>query len=529
MEDCATIAAETPSLSNLAYWLVGLTIASALLGRCHRLLNDATLQPLYAARIARAFLGASNPQRIGERYSPVTQVVCGDDSAVPWEEQGGCRSSERFSKGAPLHFVDVTVNENLDNKTRLQRAERGGIGMAVGPAGISAGVRHHVVATCLGTTDPKRKVSVYPKNGETNFRMFEYDTEACGGKAVYKGETLTLGQWTGISGASFSTGLGSRSSLSLSYLLGMFNVRLGYWWDSGVPPKARLSRHSHFKQCHDSRAGGAGSRNWMEHAFSCVFPAQSYLLDEFAARFHGTGRQLWNLSDGGHFENLGAYELIRRRVALIVIVDAEADPDYAFEGLGNLVRKARSDFHAKIEFLGKDEVRRWCKGVPEGCRRYFGTLDMLRRGSWNTGMQPCPKDSEETEALTFGGADRTGNSLVHAALAEISYEGCHAAKSTLIYVKPTLVGNEPVDLKHYHEKHADFPQQTTADQFFDEAQWESYRALGDLIGARVLKAFGENNSLECLTARRSCRRNGRLSACQEQAPDHSAGERGKPL
>ena len=488
------------SLSSLVWWFLGLTIASALLGHCHRFLNDSTLQPLYAARIVRAFLGSSNPQRIGKCYNPVTRVVCGDDTVVPWEEQDCCCSSKRFRSGAPLHFVNVTVNENLDNKTRLQRAERGGIGMAVGPAGISAGVLHHVVVTCGKHSDSNREVSVYPKRSKTNFRMFEYATPDCGEKAVYKGETLTLGQWTGISGAAFSTGLGSRSSLSLSYLLGMFNVRLGYWWDSGVRPTARLSRTSQLKQCYDSRASGVRSRIQMGQAFARVFPAQSYLLDEFVARFHGTGRQLWNLSDGGHFENLGAYELIRRRVPLIVIVDGEADPDYTFEGLGNLVRKARSDFHAEIRFLGDKEILAWRKAGSEGSRRYFGTLDMLRRGSWHPGMKPSAGDTEDTEAPTFGGADRTRNSLAHAAVAEISYEGCHDRGSILIYIKPTLVGDEPVDLKHYHEKHADFPQQTTADQFFDEAQWECYRALGDLIGARILKAFGKDSPFECLSA-----------------------------
>ncbi|MDE0102860.1 MAG: hypothetical protein OXN89_10815 [Bryobacterales bacterium] len=492
--------AATASLCSLFWWFLGLTIASALLGRCYRFLNDSTLQPLYAARIVRAFLGSSNPQRIGKRYNPVTRVVCGDDTAVPWEEQGACRGSKQFSKGAPLHFVNVTVNENLDNKTRLQRAERGGFGMAVGPAGISAGVRHHVVAIPGGKDHSNREVSVYPKNGEKNFRMFEYATKDSREKAVYKGEKLTLGQWTGISGAAFSTGLGPRSSLSLSYLLGMFNVRLGYWWDSGVRPTARFSRHSHRKRCDNSRARGIGSRNWMGRAFSNVFPAQSYLLDEFFARFHGTGRQFWNLSDGGHFENLGAYELIRRRVALIVIVDAEADPDYTFEGLGNLVRKARSDFHAEIRFLGEKEILAWRKATTEGCRRYFGTLDMLRRGSWNLGMRPYAGDTEETEMPTFGGADRTRNSLVHAALAEVRYEGCPDRKSILIYIKPTLVGDEPVDLNHYHKKHVDFPHQSTADQFFDEAQWECYRALGDLIGARVLKELGKDNPKDCLSA-----------------------------
>ena len=150
---------------------------------------------------------------------------------------------------------------------------------------------------------------------------------------------------------------------------------------------------------------------------------------------------------------------------------------------------ARADFDAEIEFLGQKEICDWRDGCCKDDRRYFGTLEMLRRGSWQKGVGPCPQDAEETAARTLGKKDRTRNSLVHAALAKVCYEGFDKPDSIVIYVKPTLVGDEPVDVKHYHEEHADFPQQTTADQFFDEAQWESYRALGELIGHRVLKAL----------------------------------------
>ena len=55
----------------------------------------------------------------------------------------------------------------------------------------------------------------------------------------------------------------------------------------------------------------------------------------------------------------------------------------------------------------------------------------------------------------------------------------------LIYLKPTLSGNEPADLLNYQGQHKTFPHETTADQFFDEAQFESYRALGYQIGKEV--------------------------------------------
>jgi len=71
-------------------------------------------------------------------------------------------------------------------------------------------------------------------------------------------------------------------------------------------------------------------RTLLEGLLSFAFPVQVCLLDEFLARFPGTARKHWYLSDGGHFENLGGYELIRRRRPLIVIVDAEQDADFEF-------------------------------------------------------------------------------------------------------------------------------------------------------------------------------------------------------
>ena len=95
---------------------------------------------------------------------------------------------------------------------------------------------------------------------------------------------------------------------------------------------------------------------------------QSYLLDEFLGRFHGSARRRWCLTDGGHFDNTGVYELLRRRVPLILAVDAEADPDFRFDGLGNLVRKARADFDAEFEFLDEGGLCRWAGDQREALR-----------------------------------------------------------------------------------------------------------------------------------------------------------------
>ena len=488
------------SLQRIAVYFLLFAALSLLFARAWRFLNDSTLQPLYRARIIRAYLGASNPKRIRKgRPAPVTKMIDGDDIPMDWDSPGPTDSVDRFDRGAPLHIVNVTINETDETKTGLQRNDRKGIGMAVGPAGISAGVRHHVVFPGGGSGQADSQVRTYPADG---FRIFHYPTgPGNAGSLRYRGEPLTFGQWIGISGAAFSTGVGMRTSFGLSFLAGILNVRLGYWWDSGVRPD---DRDVAAKGDGQGDAGGGEEasletrQSFLRAALARVFPVQSYLLEELFAQFRGVARQRWNLSDGGHFENLGGYELIRRRVPLIVIVDAEGDPDYRFEGLATLIRKARTDFDAEIKFLDLEAIRRLRKDVSDNAadeadakaecwNEFVGSLDMLRRGTWSE--QQGPNAAVEGGAA-FSSVDRTRRSRAHAALATVSYGGQCDASSLILYVKPTLMGTEPADLRNYHEVHPDFPQQTTKDQFFDEAQWESYRKLGETVGLRLLAKDG---------------------------------------
>ena len=334
-------------------------------------MNNSTLLPLYTARLTRAYLGASNPCRINPPSVAVTQVQEGDDMPIDkWWWSKVQRDKDPFAKGAPLHLVNVTINETLSGASRVQQNDRKGVGMAVGPAGISAGVRHHVVFQEPAGSGTERAAVVFPEDtsARRSFRMFDYDNASNGARIRCTGRFLTLGQWTGISGAAFSTGLGSRTSLGLSLLAGFFNVRLGLWWNSGVDPAKR----------HSTATKGPRASEWL---FSLLLPVQSFLVDEFLSRFPGVARSWWYLSDGGHFENTGAYELIRRRLPLIVIVDAAADPDYVCEDLANLVRKARLDFGAEIEFLD-DNALHWMRSNMgnSGFLAHFGSLEMLCRG-----------------------------------------------------------------------------------------------------------------------------------------------------
>lgn len=217
------------------------------------------------------------------------------------------------------------------------------------------------------------------------------------------------GVWMGsamaISGAAASPNMGYHSSPALTFLMTVFNVRLGHW--SPNPANERMW-------------------TWQDPPFGGI-----YLLSELFGHTEHTSPFVY-LSDGGHFENLGIYELVRRRCACIVAVDAGADPKSTFGDLGNAIRKCYADFGVIIDI-----------------------------------------HAEELEA---------GYSAVGRIVYPDAAEGC------LIYIKPRLTGKEPADLLNYKCTHPGFPHQSTADQWFDESQFESYRKLGHHTGRVVFEA-----------------------------------------
>ncbi len=216
------------------------------------------------------------------------------------------------------------------------------------------------------------------------------------------------GVWMGsamaISGAAACPNMGYHSSPALTFLMTVFNVRLGHW-------SPNPADESHWTK-HDPPFGG------------------TYLLKELFGKTQHDSPFVY-LSDGGHFENLGIYELVRRRCATIVAVDAGEDGNSRFEDLGNAIRKCYADFGVVIDIHAED----------------------LKSG--------------------------------YSAVGRIIYPD--APPATLIYIKPCLIGTEPADLLNYKCTHPGFPHQSTADQWFDESQFESYRKLGHWIARAVLE------------------------------------------
>jgi hypothetical protein len=412
--------------------------------------NYASFHRLYSSRLTRAYLGASNPERQqATKNWNMSDLLPDDDIAY--------RAYRPHANGGPIHLINATVNETVSGRSNTVKRDRKGFGLCLGPAGIVAGRSEYVVFDEMPGQPPTR-----------GYVVVKQRASAPGAGAAAKQvsnveiEMMSLGNWVGISGAALSTGMGAKTSLSTSFLLGYFNLRLGYWWDSGRRPWI---------------AGGQREfkvrRSHVRDALSVVFAAQEALGSEYLASFRGAESQRWYLTDGGHFENTGVYELIRRKVKLILCCDCGCDPDYAFDDVGNLVRLARIDFGAEISFL----TRATQNLLPGQIRRIGGLVD---------------------ETIPMEARLKPNLAARQIAVATIGYDD--GSTGVLVVVKPSFFSGGPLDVRNYAIGKPDFPQQSTLEQFFDEAQWESYRKLGESLAERLLGLDGAaaNETLDAL-------------------------------
>ncbi|MGO4282396.1 MULTISPECIES: hypothetical protein [Cupriavidus] len=431
----------TPALAVLT----GLALVMAMVvGRFAGFLNLSTLQSFYASRLTRAYLGASNGNRFTatagspdarQRFSVAEPAP---DDALSLNDYYDPRVL------APLHLINVTLNLTVDPAEQLVQRDRKGKPLCVspGPALAQPGAPQQLPAD----TYVRFSVDGRPCCAMSQERTFRRHP----GEMAH---ARTVGDWVAISGAAISTGLGRASTLGTSLLMGFANLRLGVWWPSRLDAG---SGHAPMR-----RRGAAGRARPTLGVLTGLFRTQYYLGCELAARFHGTRRGWQYLSDGGHFENTAVYELLRpeRRVALIVLCDCGCDADYRFKDLANLIRLARIDFGLEI-------VVDTAAASDPVLKTVFGTMDDFAA------------DASPESRMKVG-------LLLNAFVAGQGGAPDAPPVTRIILLKPRLTPTAPADVRQYGAVHRDFPQQGTADQFFDEAQWESYRALGFDIGRRI--------------------------------------------
>jgi hypothetical protein len=361
--DHLTIIRDTP------FWLLAILFA-AMLGigafMAWRInINEFSLHSMYRNRLIRAYLGASTPEPDSQ---PFTGFDHNDDLEMSelWPKKKTGHATAALKR--PMHILNMTWN--LVGGKDLARQNRKAVSFTVSP--LHCGSAQH------------------------GYRRS--DTYGRGTKNLSLGTALT------VSGAAASPNMGYHSSPATTFLMTLFNARLGWWL--GNPKHNKYFR----------RAGPRLSVAPMfEEAFGRTDDKKGYIY----------------LSDGGHFENLGLYEMVLRRCHYIFVVDASRDPDYKFENLGNAIRMIRVDLGVAIE---------------------IGNIFMYPR--------------------------KVNKPNAYCALGQILYSGVgEGSDGLLVYIKPAIAGGEPTDVLNYaHDR--DFPHESTSDQWFSEQQFESYRMLG---------------------------------------------------
>ena len=389
-----------------AHWLWGshfhwmLFLAPALLAAAFVLswrvdVNEFSMHHFYKNRLVRCYLGASRDQRADrpERVpDPFTGFDPADDLKLaylrvrPSGNDGAKRAAkvrdnpeDALSYVGPLPIVNTALN--LVSGDDLAWQERR--------------AQSFVFTPFYSGYDYRHRGAVESRHAPYGFRQTAF--------YGYPPFGVGLGTAVAISGAAASPNMGYHSSPPAAFLMTMFNARLGWWM--GNP------RDKH---------------NWLRSG-----PRRGllYLLNELFGMTNDRTHFV-NLSDGGHFENLGLYELVRRRCRYIIACDAEQDAAMHFNGLGNAIRKCRTDLGAEISVSATR------------IRPLSGLLSPL-----------------------------------HCVLGDITY--ADGEKGTLLYLKASVTGDEPADVLEYAARESAFPHHSTlTDQFFDESQFESYRKLG---------------------------------------------------
>lgn len=367
-------------------------------------INQFSMHLFYRNRLVRCYLGASSH---GRRPHPTTGFSAADDD-MPIRRLTPSRI-ETCKDGTPRGFSGpypiINAALNLTHGEELAWQQRKAASFVFTPR------------YCGFEVPPVRKEAADFRSDSPLAPAGYRPT----GDFAYPGEGVSLGTAFAISGAAASPNMGYHTSAATAFLMTLFNVRLGWWLSN--------PRHNVAWKVRGPKLG-------LKYLFGELF---GFTSDRSPYVY---------VSDGGHFENLGVYELVRRRCRYIVACDGSEDRKYTFEGLGNAIEKCRSDFGVPIE-IDFEQLR-----PAEG----------QRLSQW------------------------------HCAIGKIRYDlvDPQAPAGTLLYLKTSLTGEEPGDVKRYAAENPDFPHQPTSDQWFDESQFESYRALGEHVATTVFGAVEES-------------------------------------
>lgn len=363
-------------------------------------INEFSMQAFYRNRLARCYLGASNTPRDPNPFSGFDER----DAEIALSQ---LRPDYGYDGPFPIFCTTMSLTVGQD----LAWQERKAASFAFTP--LYSGYD-------VGWTVAKGRRSNLRFNGYVDTSTYAYPQPG-----------IHVSTAAAVSGAALSPNSGFHTNPATAFLMTIFNVRLGWWLRN---PRSVDQNGKRLDADGDIRP---------EHRLRGQYPSPSpnlsllYLCNELLGRTDDASAFVY-LSDGGHFDNMGLYELVRRRCRYIVICDAESDGSLTFSGIGMAIRKCRIDFGAEIAL----DLRPL---QPGGDRAYSSAHCVV--GTIRYPEDKPPNDPEFSPGI-------------------------------VVYIKSSLTGDEPADILNYEKEHAAFPHDTTMNQWFTESQFESYRRLG---------------------------------------------------
>ncbi|WP_417387401.1 patatin-like phospholipase family protein [Gimesia sp.] len=314
---------------------------------------------------------------------------------------------------------------------------------------------------------------------------FIFSREYCGSGSTgyvptekYRNGNTKLSTAMTISGAAVGSNMGFQTSFARAFAMTLFNVRLGYWI---VNPRVYDQEQAARQEIIQFPTEKQPRAKWLEENWKHkLFPFSPYLLEkniwwpwflraELMGDTNSQGR-LVNLSDGGHTgDNIGLYPLFQRRCRLIFASDAECDPGYSFGSLINAINQIFIDENVVVE-IDVTQLRPDEEGGPGKAHYLIGKI--------NYPADPDRKGQDAEEST--GWLIYLKSSLIHNYYKGTRNEAHHQRQD---------LKHEPPAVQSFAIHSKDFPHETTADQFYDDDQFEAYRALGYHVASSMFDAF----------------------------------------
>jgi hypothetical protein len=420
------------SNTHLAYFF-GILIILVAIGSVMAFfvnVNKFSLHGAYRDRLVRAYLGASNTRR---RKNSFTGFDDRDNFQL-----------HRLKDQKPFHIINATVNLVGGKTLAWQNRKAASFTMSPLHCGSwSLGYRNTNEYCRNASLGPCAELDACNQVGEKCPLKADGKTPDC----QIPGKAIRLGTAMAISGAAANPNMGYYSSSVVTFLMSLFNIRLGWWLGNTNAMGARLDYHH---------------RTFYSKSSPTV--AMLPLLNETLGRTDENKRYI-NVTDGGHFENLALYEMVLRRCKFIVLSDGAADDGFKFGEIANAIQKCKVDLGVDIQFVGSMNIRPR-SGVKENEKLTKSRFAIARIRYPEKYMEE--KKDRRTGKKTTSEVNRTG---------------------WLLYTRPTYYENEPRDIMNYAESNLKFPHQSTGDQMYDEKQFEAYRGLGFLTMGEIQKIF----------------------------------------